>query len=294
MTNDHLLAALRELARAVAPHDIQLTIGGGYGLVMRDVRQRHRSERTRVAHRLPQRGTEDLDFFLDVSIVTNVERMAAMKAALDTLGYVPLVKYMQFLRPVTVNGVPAEVKVDLLTGPVPAPLAALVERKDMRVKPKRSSGLHAYHTPEAFSVELGRQEVDIGDGNERITVSLLHPFSYLILKLFALRDRLREGSDVRQRYHALDLFSVWASLTEREWEEVCSWSREHADHPTMVEARSICRSLFGNEVAAGVIALRDQLRQRAWSDGTRELAGQIEAFRLDLLEIMTRGNPAPP
>jgi hypothetical protein len=242
--------------------------------------------RTRLPERLPQRGTEDIDYFLDAEIVTSSERMSTIRAALDRLGYKPTVNFMQFAMPDRAEGMSATVKVDLLTGPVAESDAALVHIKDMRVRPVNGQGLHAYLTPEAFSLAKGRQEFDIGEGDESIVVSVLHPFTYFILKLFALRDRLARTTDSRQRYHAVDLFAVWASLTEDEWNEVRALSREHSRERRMQEAQSICRQLFGDGTARGVIALREQMRLNNWSLDSGDAEQYVEDFRRDLLALI--------
>lgn len=290
MTTDHLLKALQDLARLLAAHGIRVTVGGGYGLVLRAMRPPEAEGRTRLAQRLPQRGTEDIDFFLDAEIVTSGERMTAIRSALDHLGYLPTVNYMQFAMPSHAPGISATVKLDLLTGPVPDADAALVSVKAMRVRPVSTHGLHAYLTPEAFSLAKGRQEIEIGDDGESLVVSVLHPFTYLVLKLFALRDRLERSTDTKQRYHALDLLSVWASLTENEWNQVTAWSREHSGEQCMQEAQSICRSLFGGATARGVIALREQMRKSASPLAYEDIEQHLEEFRRDLLLLLDTGD----
>lgn len=286
MTNDHLLNALRDLARVLAADGIRVTVGGGFGLLLRATHRSETDGRTRLAQRLPQRGTEDIDYFLDAEIVTSAARMAAIRSALDRLGYVPTVRYMQFAIPNDVPGMSAAVKLDLLTGPIPDSAAALVQVKDMRVRPVNAPGLHAYLTPEAFSLAQGRQEFEVGNQDESVVVSVLHPFTYFILKLFALRDRLDRATDPKQRYHALDLFSIWASLTEEEWNQVQDWSQTHAEVRQMAEARSICRELFGHATARGIIALRDQMQRSNWSLEGDDARAHIEDFRRDVLALI--------
>lgn len=286
MTNDHLLIALRDLARLLRAEGVRVTVGGGYGLLPRATRRSQMEVRTRLPERLPQRGTEDIDYFLDPEIVTSAERMSAIRAALDQLGYQPTVKFMQFAMPRSVEGMSATVKIDLLAGPVAESDAALVHIKDMRVRPVNGQGLHAYLTPEAFSLAKGRQDFDIGEGDESIIVSVLHPFTYIVLKLFALRDRLARSTDTKQRYHALDLFAVWASLTDGEWDQTQAWSREYSGEMRMQEAQSICRELFGDVTSRGVIALREQMRFSNWSFDSGDPEQHVEEFRRDLIALI--------
>lgn len=212
--------------------------------------------------------------------------MSAIRSALDQLGYQPTVRFMQFAMPRSLEGMSATVKIDLLAGPVAESDAELVHIKEMRLRPVNGQGLHAYLTPEAFSLAKGRQEFDIGEGDESIIVYVLHPFTYLILKLFALRDRLARTTDSKQRYHALDLFAVWASLTEDEWDQARAWSREYSGEMRMQEAQSICRELFGDGTARGVIALREQMRLSNWSFDAGDAEQHVEDFRRDLIALI--------
>lgn len=294
MTDDHLLQALRDLARVLAADGITLTVGGGYGLFLRAVHRSRLHTRTRLAQPLPQRSTEDIDVFLDAEIVTSAARMSVIRSALDRLGYVPVVKYMHFELPGNAAGMAAAVKVDLLSGPIPEANASLVKVKGMRVRAAGAPGLHAYLTPEAFSLAHGRQEFEIGDGSESIVISVLHPFTYFILKLFALRDRLDRDTDPKQRYHALDLFALWASLTEDEWNQVQEWSHTHAGERHLAEARSICRELFGHATARGMIALRHQMQRSNWTFEGDDARVHLEDFRRDLLALIAGAEAHPP
>jgi hypothetical protein len=294
VTNDHLLQALRDLARVLAADGITLTVGGGDGLFLRAVRGSRLHTRTRLAQPLPQRSTEDIDVFLDAEIVTSAARMSVIRSALDRLGYVPTVRYMQFAIPDGASGLSAAVKIDLLTGPIPESAAALVQVKDMRVRPVNAPGLHAYLTPEAFSLAQGRQEFEVGERDESVVVSVLHPFTYFVLKLFALRDRLDRDTDPKQRYHALDLFALWASLTEDEWNQVQEWSHTHAGERHLAEARSICRELFGHATARGMIALRDQMQRSNWTFEGDDASVHLEAFRRDLIALIAGAEAQAP
>lgn len=285
MTNDPLLDALRELARALAPADIRLIVGGGYGLVLRARQLIESGARTLRLSIPPIRATEDIDCFLTTEIIIDRTRMASIRAVLDSLGYQPTVKNLQFTRRVDHEGQSRAIKIDLLAGPVPSDVCELVHIKDMRIRPRGTSGLHAYLTREAISIERGLQQLNIAAGGDPVIVALPHPFTYLLLKLFALRDRLNRGDVAAQKYHALDLFATWSMLTEPEWEEAQQFGREYQGDMIMTEASRVVAELFAGDTSPGVIALLGQ----ALLQGMRIERDVVYAFRHDLALVFATG-----
>jgi len=78
---DILRAALAALAEASHPHGVPLIVGGGYGLLLR---QEHiANSGVRTVREIPEaRSTNDLDIFLSVEIVTNADKMGALRDVL--------------------------------------------------------------------------------------------------------------------------------------------------------------------------------------------------------------------
>ena len=120
--------------------------------------------------------------------------------------------------------------------------------------------MHAHTTPEAFTIEEHLLAVNIGGLDKRIEVFLPHPFSYVLLKLFALRDLMYESKKEFGRHHAFDIYSTWAMMTEEEFEQAEQLRVMYNNVGVMVEAVEIARGLFGNETAMGMIRLREHAR----------------------------------
>ena len=114
------------------------------------------------------------------------------------------------------------VKVDLLTGPQDhfRDTAARVDKR--RIRPRPSVGLHAHPVDEAPTLEEGLVAVPL-TGRLRSglpwhsEVFLPHPYTFLMMKLFAFSDRRHDPQKDFGRYHALDLYSILATTTEEEW-----------------------------------------------------------------------------
>lgn len=282
MTPDLLRVALLELARELQPHGIRLIVGGGYGLILRAAHVRASGART-LGPSIPViRGTEDIDCFLQADLMADGSSTKAIRETLDRLSYTPIVEHMQFARTTSQNGVPLTTKIDFLAAPVPDQQRMHVKVSAMRMRPRTFNRLHAYVTPEAFSIEEELLEVDISEDRSAVCVYLPHPFSYLILKLIALRDRLARR-EAEGKYHALDLYTIWASITEPEWEQALRMRGRFAAHPVMQDARGTLSTLFTERDSPGVVALRDQARRQ----GVEISEEHLEQFRADLRELLS-------
>jgi len=145
--------------------------------------------------------------------------------------------------------------------------------------------LHAHATPEAATVEEGLVPVRIQSGKENATVYLPHPFSYLLLKLFALRDQLENAGKGHGRHHAADVFSTVAMLTVDEWYGTIAMRERYTQEPVVAEARSIATELFRNRASTGVQRLVDHFA----AVGERVALDDVDAFCDDLGALFGTG-----
>ncbi|MBK8649512.1 MAG: hypothetical protein IPN16_23790 [Gemmatimonadetes bacterium] len=131
-----------------------VTVGGGFGLLLRTRMVAERGAATLSEARLPARSTGDIDCFLSVDVITDGGKTQAVRNAIDALGYSPKpnAKNFQFVRSIDVYGQPREIGIDLLTGPIPA--ESLVVKRTSRVRPVKARGLHAYLTAGGLCARL--------------------------------------------------------------------------------------------------------------------------------------------
>ena len=278
MNRDPLRAALQELVRELAPANITLVVGGGYGLLLRAQHTHQSNFRTRSPNIPPTRATEDIDCFLRRETITNATKMGAIRNALDRLGYNPKVPNFQFERSASSEEASMTVKIDLLAASVEPPLDKMVHVHAMRIRARGFSGLHAYLTPEAFAIEEDHLALDVSDDASGLMVHIPHPFAFLALKIMALHDRIAgEG-----KYHALDLFTIWSTLTEPEWDAAVRMCEKYSRHEVMGKVHDATQALFGAATAPGVLALKDQGRRQEIEIQT----AVAEAFRGDVIELM--------
>lgn len=262
MVADPLREELIKLARALEPHGIRLIVGGGYGLLLRAEQIRVSGARTRFTEVPGTRSTNDIDIFLGAEVITDAAKTALIRSALDALGYEPIegARYYQFVLPVAYAGLPRGVKIDLLAAPVFGDKEADVRQDSRRVRPRAGEGLHAHTTPEALTVEDHAQPVNVG-GDEPVIVYLPHPFSYLLLKLFALRDLLDNEAKGRGAYHAFDIYRTVAMMTSGEWEEAVQMRGRYAATDPVLEAGRLVEELFSSLEAPGMMRLREHARR---------------------------------
>lgn len=286
MTGDPLRDALAALAAVLAPAGIPLIIGGGYGLVLREesLLRQQRENRYGVLARV--RSTEDLDCVLGLDIITDGAKTRRIRHALAELGYASVESYWAFARTIDWHGTPQTIRVELMAPDVTGPRAALVHRGSaLRIRPASYDQLHARRNPAAITVEQRLTPVNIGGSAEVITVLIPHAASFLLMKVFAFRDRwISEENGDRERapYHAFDMFMLLATMDRGEWEEAVGILRSEAAAAVVAEAGAIVRQYFKSANSEGVVEMAAYARARMNVPVTEQ---NRHAFATDMCEL---------
>jgi predicted nucleotidyltransferase len=260
---DPLTANLLDLLFELREHPIPLTIGGGFGLYLKRMRLDQTRERTLFSQLPMPRATNDLDLFLRAEVLCDLESMKAVAAALDRLGYeaVPEAMYMQWKKHFELHGQDREIKVDLLVGP----LGQFRERlhvKGVRARPIGPIKLHAHTVEEAIHIDESPAVLTISGNRSngepaesQLRVPL--PFTYLMMKLFAFRDRKEDEDKNLGRHHALDLYAIVAMQVESEYQESLRLGNLYGKDNHVEAAREIISNDFAGPTSIGVIRLRE-------------------------------------
>lgn len=277
---DVLRAELEGLAGALHPHGVPLIVGGGYGLLLR---QEHAARSgVRTVREIPEaRSTSDLDIFLAVEIVTDAERMGALRDVLRTSGYTPIAgaEHYQFQKAVTYRGTQRSIKVDLLAPPPRDPnLLARVRVDARRIRHRETTGIHAHTTPEAFSIAEGVLPIELG-GAPAIRVLIPHPYSFLLLKLYAYRDRRDDPAKELGIYHAFDLYRIVAMMNEEEYAITERLRDRYAGDEIVVEAQRIVAEFFADLDSPGAMAILEHARIAGATIRDGALHGFLEDLR---------------
>ncbi len=260
---DPLTANLLDLLYELREHPVPLTIGGGFGLYLKHMRLDETRERTLFSQLPMPRATNDLDLFVRADVLCDLERMKTIAATLDRLDYevVPEAKYMQWKKHVHLHGQDREIKVDLLVGP----LGQFRERlhvKGVRARPIGPINLHAHTVEEAVHIDESPITLTISGNRSNgeaaeAQVRLPQPFTYLMMKLFAFRDRKEDEDNNLGRHHALDLYAIIAMQVETEYQESLYLGNQYASNDRVKTAREIIRSDFSAPTSIGAIRLRE-------------------------------------
>ena len=276
---DGLKTSLLDLHRKLRGRGIRLILGGGYGLFLKQRHLRAQNVRTRLSMDMwPEaRSTSDLDVFLRAEVVTDSKLMGVVRKALDDLDYrvVEEAKFYQFIKELPRKG---HVKLDLLVGPL-GTHEGQARRDKRRVHPIPSVDLHAHPVDEALCVEEACMEIAV-DGHLSTgedyqgCVFVPQGFSYLLMKLFAFRDRKDDDDKDMGRHHSLDILRIVAMMTQEECQTTLTKCREYSSHNSLKEARRIVREHFADEESIGVLRMREHPLFR------REI--DLEAFLEDL------------
>lgn len=286
MTPDPLREQLRLLALELKKDEIKLILGGGYGLVLKTEYIRQTNAATRFEEIPQARSTNDLDLFLSAEIITSAEKIEKIRDALQKLKFEPLAPFFQFQLPTVFEGQDLPVKIDLLAAlPLTEVERKLVKINKPRIRPKKAKNIHGYLTEEAVTIEENLLPVNIaGEGDAPLEIYLPHPFSYLVMKLFALRDRLEDEEKDFGAYHAFDIYRVIAMMTESEWNEAVDLRNRYRDAPKIGEAAEIAGDLFASVESIGVLRVRQHARAVGFSIPPENLAALIE----DLQELLSK------
>jgi len=253
--------SLLDLLSKLNSTSFPIILGGGYGLYLRRTILEQEGTRTLLEHWPEARSTNDLDLFLRPELLCDSNRLASLKSALDELGYTPVegAEHYQFRKDDPDGFIKRGIKIDLLTGP-----SSRFEGKDLkvdkrRVRPNPSVKVHAHPTDEAITLEENLQEVKLqiaDDSRESKSVFLPHPFTYSLMKLFALRDQVAIQHKGFGSHHALDLYSIIAMMTESEWNQAKEMANANAGSEIGREAHRIVFELFNSLTSQGLLVMR--------------------------------------
>ena len=264
ITMPDLQTALLDLLYKIRDTDIKLIIGGGFGIYFKNEHVRQPGVRT-LLHEWPEpRSTNDLDLFLRPELLIKSAKLKPLAAALSKLGYqvVAGAEKYQFVKPGPGGIKAGSVKIDILTGPQSCFQGTKVKTDDRRARPKPSVGLHAHLVDEAPTLEEGlltkTLSGNLTSGKScQAEIYLPHPFTFLMMKLFAFRDRLDDADKEFGRYHALDMYTILATTMEIEWNQALELRERYKDEQHVIEAGKLVAEYFSALDHLGMIRIRE-------------------------------------
>ena len=284
ITIPNLQTALLDLLHKIQGTDIKLIIGGGFGIYLKTEHVLRVGVRTLFQEWPEPRSTNDLDLYLRPEFLIQSAKLKPLAEAISELGYqvVPGAEKYQFVKPGPGGSQAGSVKIDILTGPRSRFQGSGVKTDARRARPSPSVGIHAHPVDEAPTLEEGLVPVTImgklSAGKPwRAEIFLPHPYTFLMMKLFAFKDRLTDPDKEFGRYHALDLYTILATTTEGEWKHALILRDQRVDEPYIVEAGKLVSKYFSTLNGLGMLRLRESRYYRP------EL--QIDEFMSALKEI---------
>lgn len=264
ITIPKLQTAFLDLLHAMKGSDMKLIVGGGFGIYLKVDHVGRQGVRTLLREWPEPRSTNDIDLFLRPEFLIDAAKLQPLAAAISRLDYkvVPGREKYQFSKPGEGGLEAGSIKLDILTGPKERFRGSRAKVDDRRVRPKPSVGVHAHPVEEAVTLEEGLLPVAL-DGNLssgepwQAEVFLPHPYTYLMMKLFAFKDRLEDPDKEYGRYHALDLYSILATTTEKEWRHALEIGARLEEEPYVLEAGRLVLQHFSTREGLGLIRLRE-------------------------------------
>lgn len=263
ITISDLKSALLELLLEIRDTSVHLIVGGGFGLWLKVELVQNRAAATLLKEWPEARSTQDIDLFIRPELLIKSEQLKPVALALKNLGYqvVSGAEKYQFIKTLDPGNVARTIKIDLLTGPAECFQGTVVKTDQRRARPNPSIGIHAHPVAEALTLEEGLLSVTVGDGEANDPwageVLLPTPFTYLMMKLFAFRDRYPDQNKAFGQYHALDLYTILATCLEEEWDLACTLSDRYCNDPRVREAGRIVKEYFITKDSPGSLRLRE-------------------------------------
>jgi len=284
-----LQTSLLDLTYEIKDSNIKPIIGGGFGIYLKTEHIRRLGVRTLLKEWPEPRSTNDLDLFLRAELLIKSANLKPLAKAIAALGYrfVPGAEKYQFVKAGPGGDSPGSVKLDILTGPQKLFRSTSVKVDARRVRPYPSVGIHAHPVDEAVSLEDGLLSVPLkgklssGDPWES-EVFVPHPYTFLMMKLFAFKDRLNDPNKDFGRYHALDLYSILATTMEEEWRYALVLKAQYAAQPYVIEAGTLVSEYFSAPDRPGMIRLKESAYYRP--------TFQLDEFISALQELFPRGS----
>jgi hypothetical protein len=222
--------------------------------------------------------------FLRPEFIIEKKKLRPFSEAISRLGYqvVPGAEKYQFIKPGPGGTYAGSIKIDILTGPQDCFKGTKVKVDNRRARPRPSVGIHAHPVDEAPTLDAGllsiKLEGNLSSGDMyQSEVFLPHPYTFLMMKLFAFRDRLDDADKEYGRYHALDLYTIIATTGEEEWRFALDLRDQYRDNPHMLDAGRLVSKYFSTLSSLGMVRLRESTYYRT------EL--QLDEFMSTLLEL---------
>jgi hypothetical protein len=264
ITIPDLQTALLDLLFEVQGTDIQFIIGGGFGVYLKAEYVRRLGERTLFREWPEARSTNDLDLFLRPEFLIESVKLRPLEKAMARLGYhvVPGAEKYQFVKSGPEGDQTGAIKIDILTGPQSLFVGTAVKTDARRDRPNPSVGIHAHPVDEVPTLEeelLSRKLEGILSSGEfwQADVFLPHPYTFLMMKLFAFKDRLDDVNKEFGRYHALDLYTILSTTLETEWRQALAFRDQKRDDRYIREAGTLVSKYFSALNRLGMIRLRE-------------------------------------
>ena len=264
ITMSVLQTGLLDLLHELHGTDVKLIIGGGFGIYLKTDYVRRMDVRTLLRQWPESRSTSDLDLFLRPELLIEPAKLKPLAEAITRLGYKVLkgAEKYQFVKSGRGRYKAGSIKIDILTGPQNRFEGTSVRTDSRRARPNPSVGIHAHPVDEALTLEEGLLSVCIEQKSDTSEpthgqVFLPQPYTFLMMKLFAFRDRIDDADKEFGRYHALDLYTILATTMESEWKQALIFRDRYRNDSRVVEAGQLVVKFFSALDKPGMIRLRE-------------------------------------
>lgn len=261
MNEQALQATFLDLHHRLSAQGLEILLGGGFGLFLKQLDLISRPE---VRTLLPReawprpRSTADLDVFFPLEVLTSLSDMQAVRATIDQMKFEPIdgSKYWQFALP------SSQVTIDLLTGPIEESAKSKLKSDSRRARPKGDVQLHAHPVPEALDLSEDLETISLsgqlaGGRKHTAAIKIPSPFTYLMMKITAFGDQLDNPDKNQGRHHALDVYRIVSMITEAQFDQTKWHFAKNADSAYTKRVRELSSEFFSTSRSVGILRMRE-------------------------------------
>jgi hypothetical protein len=218
------------------------------------------------------RVTGDLDFIMDISLIASQENQMRIHEILKRQCFTVKTPRWQFKKKISKDQF---VVVDFLA-PKPDSKKKNISFDRTRVKHTPSlnnKGIHGRTNEEAIGCDLYPFNFEI----RNVTVSVPNPVTWIIMKLIAMNDRLKDSQDqekpierkniqrLQSEKHALDAFRAVAMTTREENNHISEIIDNLRETPPFIKTSKIIKKFFTNKDNSENLTVRPHWKNEDFS-----------------------------
>ena len=257
----NLTTSLLDLIHEINDSDMKLIVGGGFGIYLKSEYVRKNNLKT-LFEALPDcSATNDSDLFLHSDLQLYSNKQKPLSSAIQNLGYDVIIG-TQKNQYTNQRKTGENVSINIITNHDHIVQEKKLQKASRRVHTNTSVNLNSHEVNDAVSIEDNLLPISLS-GNLSTgehfyaDVYLPHAYTLLLTKIFAFIEHLNDINKELGRCHALDIYTVVATILEKEWVEIRYLYSRYKRNLHVIDASHYVHQLFTEKSHLGILRLKE-------------------------------------